>query len=243
MVAAASLQHIGRHFNRKVGFATSPHIKFLFDEHPYIEFLEGQAQVQLRWPSQVHNNIWGLHTSQRFSSQLGFFIDPTETLDVYRDGKLIQNSPDERLVCISKSSLEHTRRFLPERAEQIIVSESKNLGYDIEYIGGGHERSVKHIPTMFDLLQKCKLFVGIISFPYHLSATIRTPALVFFSYMPYYKFSHFIGTEHIYSQDSCVARCEEFETRERAARNCYSRCLATEYPDEEVTQKIRKMLT
>lgn len=247
IIAGAAIQEYARKTNQKIGFITNNSLEPLFKYHPNIEFLlTGQADKKLLWASQLRDigiNVYPAHTIQRFSHQLGFTIDPTKTLDIYNQNGKVVNRPLSKVVCINTHSKETTRRFIPDSIINLLESELKVFGYEPVFIGSCNRNSVQNINEMIDLLTKCKLFIGPVSFPYHLASALKCKSITFFSYMPYWKFSDFLNTIPIFSKRSCVADCEEFERKLRVENSCLNGCKAIDYDKDEVFNIIRKEIS
>ena len=229
---------------------TSPKLLKILSNNPHFNIADCTQDIQgekleLKWVSQMNEKPYSLHTMQRFSSQLGFMIDPTNLVNLYDEsGKIIKNEPKEKIICINLFSKERERRFIPQDSFNIILSMAEKLGYKVEFIGDcGDQSDIQSIEQMLEKLKTAKLFIGPVSFCYHLAAAIDVNCLTFFSYMPYWKFSHFSKTTPIYSSRECVLSCEEKEQEMRTKNNCFHQCLATTYDKEEIEQKLIKLLS
>ena len=245
LVAAASIQRLGEIKGEKINFITNSAIEPLLRFHPNITYLStGIPDITLKWSSNLGQNIFPLHTMQRFSIQLGFFLDPTRTLDIYNEHGMLKNKQTRNLICINTSSKEEKRRFIPDWCINLIESESKIYGNDIVYIGNcGDRPSISNIEEMTKLLLSCRLFIGPVSFPYHLASALKCKSLTFFSYMPSYKFSDFINTTPIDSNRECVKTCEEDERSTRSKEQCFmSKCKAVDYNKEDILTKLSGLI-
>ena len=241
LIAGASLQKLGR----PVDYITSPLIVPLLANHPTIRaFSSGKAANKFRWVSHIKDrNLYGLHTMQRFSSQIGLCIDPTEVLTIYGSDRkpLVHNSQDcGNYIVVNQYSAEGERRAIPTTYVNKIVGRATDIGVPITFIGKNgpphNSNEITDISKMVEVLLNCKLFIGPVSFCYHLASCLGVPCLLFTSYMPAHKFSHFFNTVAIESRASCTFRCEE----KRAS--CGSSCEAYSYDGEYVDFLLDKLL-
>lgn len=242
IVAAASVQKYARLKQKKIDFHTNEKLNFLFEGHPDINAKNENGNFKLKWVSQLQSNLYALHTMQRFSVQMGFFIDPTDVLDIYIKGNLQTAKKNKKFICINQFSAEKSRRYISNEILEIIEKEFKNNGYECIYIGDCEKNSIKNIHECIDLLLHCKVFIGPVSFLYHLASALRTDCLLFTNYMPEYKFSHFFNTASINPQKKCFFQCEEFETKLRNENECWNQCKANNYDKNEIQNKIKKYL-
>ena len=243
IVAGASLQRLAINTGEKVGFHTSPLLKPVFENHPYIELLDSPEDCkQLLWPSQtepvVQSTLWKIHTMQRFSVQLGFTIAPYDVLKIYDEQGKILNKPTEDIVCINQYSGERNRRYIPDEYVEFIDCAATSLGYRVVRLGD----EVRDIQSCINYLRNCRLFVGPISFQYHLASTMGTKCLTFFSYMPPNYYSHFYNTIPVESYRSCVPFCEELEKTMRDREDCWGGCKAVEYDKNFIYDKLNELL-
>jgi ADP-heptose:LPS heptosyltransferase len=250
IIAASCIQEYARIHNIKPTYITSPGLLNILNNNPYFNVTDNEKDtediaLELKWVSQLKENLYGLHTMQRFSYQLGFFIDPTKVVNLYNENKqIIKNKEVEKTICLNIFSKEYNRRFIPKKYCDLIFKIANDFGYKIEFIGDcGIYKSTSDIKEILKKLETTKLFIGPISFCYHLAASIETNCLTFFSYMPYWKFSHFSRTIPIYDLRECVSMCEEKEKEMRTKNNCFHECLATSYNEEEIERKLIKILS
>lgn len=247
LVAAAALQY--HRPSTKIGYITSSLLEPVFRHHPTIvpfyDMPEGNY-FQLKWVSQMMRegvNLYGLHTTQRFSYQLNYMIDPTLTMDIYDEKDKIVCDKSSKVVAINTTSAEFTRRRITAEQVEIILEEVLDAGFDPVFIGNcGEYDGIQDIQTCIDILRTCKLFIGPVSFSYHLASALKCKSLLFCQYMPYYKFSDFINTTSIYSSKSCVQFCEEKEQEMRTQENCFDFCKAIDYPESTIREKLRRCL-
>lgn len=216
---------------------TNPLLNPIFQYHPIIQLGQCQNAQMFKWPSQYHKNIWALHTMQRFSSQIGLYTDPTDVLKIYnRDGLQKICSKKEKIVCINQHSAEYERRYVPDNyinlIHQMLPSE-----YKVVWVGSNRngQKSITDISEMIELFEVCSLFIGPVSFCYHLASCMHVPSLLFTAYMPAHKFSHFFNTESISSNAQCQYKCE-------IKRICDPNCGAFNYDGVEIGYKLRKLL-
>jgi len=251
LIAGACVQKLAELTGEKINLVTNMLLEPVFQYHPLIQLLDDAPiiDVTLRWVSQLRKekdiNLYGLHTSQRFSHQLGFAIDPTYTLDIYgKNHKAITPSGGRsKRVAINIFSAEANRRFIPDYALKILLETLDEYGYEIAFLGDcGQESSTRGISESIEIITNSKLFIGPVSFQYHLASALKVKSLLFCSYMPYYKFSDFINTIAIYSDRGCVQFCEEFEKRTRKAEDCWGRCKAIEYNHNTIREKVLRCL-
>lgn len=235
LIAAASLQSLGR----PVNYDTNPAIQELFKYHPDVKYVRDSPPhtYEFKWVSQIKStNLYALHTMQRFSSQIGFYLDPTKVFDIYGPNGKIVSTPQERTVCINQYSAERNRRYIPDEYMDVILGEIEKMGYTPVFIGANKNRTIVSISEMTKHLTNCKLFIGPISFCYHYASCLRTQCLLFTSYMPAHKFSHFFNTVHIDPVNSpCRFTCEELHNK------CEMSCKHT-YDIEEIKWKLRNAL-
>lgn len=237
LIAGASLQKL----NRPVNFITNPLLEPVFRHHPTIKFFSyGKHDFEFKWVSQIKDkNLYALHTMQRFSSQIGFYIDPTEVLNIYNEnGQQILNK-NKWTIVINQYSAEGERRCIPAKYINMI-EEIIDGDYKIELVGKNdhpyRHNSITDISKIMDSLANCKLFIGPISFCYHLAACYRTPSVLFTSYMPPHKFSHFTNTTHITANAQCSFMCEQNNVR------CLPDCMAYSYNDEEIYNILHRKI-
>lgn len=247
ILAASCIQEYAILNDLRCHFETSPLLTDILSNNPYFEVNKPDKEVDLsfRWVSQIkEQNLYPLHTIQRFSTQLGFYIDPTNLVNLFDNlGNKIVNRPLNNNVCINVFSKEKNRRFIPKENLDFIVNYLENRGYNIIYLGDcGEISSITDIKKSLDILSTCCLFIGPVSFLYHLASSINVKCMTFFSYMPYWKFSHFVNTIPIHSQKKCVSNCEEDETILRMINKCNHKCLATEYSNLEIKQNLERIL-
>lgn len=238
IVAAASIQEYARKNKIKIDFHTNEKLNFLFDGHPNINIKNENSNFKLKWVSQLQHNLYSLHTMQRFSYQMGFFIDPVEVLDIYVKGQLQKAKKNKKFICVNQFSAEKNRRYIPDETIEIIEKEIKKNGYECVYIGDCNKQSIKNIEECVKLLLECKFFIGPVSFLYHLASSLRVDCLLLTNYMPEYKFSHFFNTISVNPERKCYFRCEELESRIRKENECWDRCKAADYNEEELIKKI-----
>lgn len=237
LIAGAAVQKLSLLTNRKIKYVTDPRLEFLFENHPNIEYAKSSSNpFELKWVSQYQNNLYPLHTMQRFSSQLGFYLDPTETLKFYDNNGIITNNPKNRLVCINQFSAEKSRRFIPQKYTDSAKSICENKGYEVIILGE------LNIANSLSFLRETSLFIGPVSFLYHLASCIGTKSLLFISYMPEHKFSHFSNTTSIIPKRKCSYLCEENETQFRNENDCWGQCKAIDYNFEDFLDKLNQLL-
>lgn len=243
LLVAACAQEYYKIFNKRLDFITSPLLEPILKDNLCFNFkTEGTADLSIKWPSQLSNNIFRLHTLHRFSIQMGFYIDPTKTVDIIVNKEIQTNINKKRFICINVFSAEKTRRFIPDKYINLIENFCVKHNFEIKWVGSNTRQSTYDIQECVKLLTECSLFIGPVSFLYHLAAAIKCTCLLFCSYMPYYKYSHFIDCHHIVSSRACVLQCEEKETEMRQQNNCFSFCKATEYSESEILQKLSMLL-
>lgn len=244
LIAAACVQEYNKQFNKNIKFISSPILEPIFRDNPLLNFTsEGKPDLKLLWASQLDKKLYRLHTIQRFSTQMGFYADPTAVVDIYMNGKVVINNSSSKIICINSISAEKNRRFIPKDIVDHLVNYFNNIGYSIVWIGDNYSNNtIKDIKECVNLLEACSLFIGPISFQYHLASSIKTKCLLFTSYMPYYKYSNFINVEHVHSKRPCVFSCEEYEYINRKENDCFDRCKAVEYSIKDIEFKIEKLL-
>lgn len=243
LVAAASCQKLSRLTNKKIKFHTSKLLNCLFEGHPNIEIVDSDPTFKFKWPSQIDKSYFGLHTMQRFAQQIGLILDPIDVLHVYRNNCRVINNP-EKLVLINDSSAEPMRRYLPIHIVERVANYANHKGYEVLFIGNSSyvKNSIMDIKECVNLLSRAKLFVGPVSFQYHLASAINTRCLLFTSYMPAYKYSHFFNTTSISSKKSCSFVCEEFEAKIRSEVKCFHSCFAVDYDLDEIDLALKSLL-
>jgi len=227
LVAGAGIQALAKYNNTKIDYITSPILKPVFNYHPYINFATGDGEdIQLKWVSQLKKpEFYHVHTINRFALQLGMSLDPTTTMDIYNSDGKICNTPDKSTVCINVFSKEKSRRYIPSNIldEILAICYSKNL--EVIWLGDcGSYKSITDISQSIDALSHTKLFIGPVSFQYHLASCLNVKSMCFFSYMPYWKFSDFKNTTPIYGNLPCINFCEEFESINRTQMQCHGGC-------------------
>lgn len=243
LIAAACAQEYNKIFNKRLELITNSLLEPILKDNPHFDFkTHGTADLILKWPSQINKNLYRLHTLHRFSVQMGFYIDPTKTVDIYLNKCLQQNTKSKKLVCINQFSAEKNRRFIPLKYVNLIKEFCNKHNFEIKWLGSNINNSVTDIQECVKLLTECSLFIGPISFMYHLASALKCVSLLFCSYMPYYKYSHFTNCYHIYSNRNCVSQCEENEIEMIEQNNCSDFCKATEYSEEEIYQKLKEIL-
>lgn len=245
IIAGACVQKLAKIRSKPIGFNTNDLLAPILRTNPYM-YLTKEPGFSLKWASQISKSIFAYHTMQRFSIQLGINIDPTEVLDLYdQNSNKIRNSPTHKNICINISSKEKGRRFIPTEAVRLIETISLDRGYSITYIGDGwHNQGITDIEQGLRTLQTASLFIGPISFWYHLAACIRIPCMLFTSYMPEHKFSHFETTVAINpTTNICRLTCEEDELAKRNMMNCWNECqMVYKYDKFELERKLISLL-
>lgn len=226
LIAGAALQFKAIKDNKQIGFNTSDKLHFLLDTHPNIKLTT--TGKKLLWPSQIKDiNLFPLHTNQRFSIQLGFYLDPTYTLDLYINKQKLTHKQTTNTICINTYSAESNRRYIDPHLMTNIISICKAKNIDPIFIGkNDNENSITDIKEIVNSLLSCKLFIGPVSFCYHLAACLGTPSVLLGNYMPLYKFSTIKNTTCFDSDLPCVAMCEEDETNSRNKMQCWDKCKA-----------------
>lgn len=244
LIAAACVQEYYKIYNKKLTFITSPLLQPILSDNPNFYYSSsGKAELKLLWPSQSNPDLYRLHTTNRFSSQMGFNIDPTVVVDIYQNGNLMVNKPENNTVCINSVSAEKNRRFIPEYVIDFLLNFFHERNVEIKWIGDNYKNvGTRDIVECVNLLETCSLFIGPISFQYHLASAMRVPSLLFCSYMPYYKYSNFTKVEHMSSDRPCSFLCEEHEEELRVENDCFSKCKAVNYDLEELEFKLNKLL-
>lgn len=241
IVAGASVQRLARRNNSKVNYTTNPKLQFLFEGHPDINY-SIEPGHKLHWVSQIkYVNLYPLHTMQRFSYQLGYFIDPVDVLDIYMSGKQVVSLAEDKVVCINQFSAEKARRYIPDCFVEYLIQRIKSKGYNVTLVGDNNPYfgdSITDIKDCVDLLHHSKLFIGPVSFLYHLASAIRTPAILFTNYMPEYKFSHFFNTTSINPIKLCRHLCEEKEEEYRNKEKCWDSCKAIDYNINDINKVL-----
>lgn len=243
LVAAGCVQEFSKK-NRKLKFCTSEKLKDILSTNPYFEYSKSdEADLHLKWPSQIDKNLYNLHTNQRFAQQMNFTIDATKTVDIFIKNKLIENKNNEKFICINSLSAEESRRFIPTKYLNFIQDYCDKHNYKIFWIGKNNRNDeIVDILKCCELLENCSLFIGPVSFQYHLAAAIKSNCLLFCSYMPYYKYSHFNKTNHIFSKRNCVSNCESNEQELRNINDCWNECKAIDYDYEEIDFFLKNIL-
>lgn len=245
IIAGACAQKLAEIYSKPIGFNTNDLLTPILKNHPQI-YLTKEPGFVLKWASQINRSIFAYHTMQRFGIQLGINIDPTEVLDLYDEqGNKIRNSPAYKNICINISSKEKTRRFIPDEIVRLMESIALDKGYSVTYLGDGyHNTGITSIEQGLRSIQTASLFVGPVSFWYHLAACIRIPCLLFTSYMPEHKFSHFETTVAINPiTNICRLTCEENELSMRTAMKCWDGChMVNQYDKKEIENKFNSLL-
>lgn len=249
LLVAACAQEYYKKYNKKLKYVTSPIVRDILKENPYFQIVDNcKVDLTLKWYSEINrSNLSKFHTLQRFSMQMGFYIDPTAVVDIYLDGNHILNTPSKKYVCLNSLANERTRRYIPEKYVDFMVDYIKSKGYEVIWTGDNYTSdTVKDVKACALLYKDCSLFIGPVSFQYHLAAAVRAPSLLFCSYMPFYKYSHFIMTDHVYSTRNCVYRCEEKcddnDKQMRRENDCLEFCRAVDYDETEIIVKLNKYL-
>ena len=230
LIAGAALQKLGT----PVKFITNSLLEPVFRYHPTIKFVyDGADPFEFKWVSQIKDkNLYGLHTMQRFSSQIGLYLDPMDVLNIYNVDKKPMRSNGLKIV-VNECSAEGERRHIPPKYMDMI-DEIVDGDFAIEYIGACRRPSYTNIINMMNALCEAKLFIGPVSFCYHLASCFHASSVLFTGYMPPHKFSHFFNTTSIASGAQCTFRCEEMRS------SCLSNCGAYNYNDEEVYNILKK---
>jgi hypothetical protein len=245
LIGAACAQEFYKLNGKKIKFVTSKLLEPILKDNPNFEFdSSGEGELKLLWPSQMNRfDLYRLHTSERFSMQMGFHIDPSKTVDIYLDNVKQICDSSEKTVCINAYSAERSRRFIPKQYINLILDFCSKNNYKVRWLGMNDDpSSILDIKTCVEILRTTSLFVGPISFQYHLAAAMNCPSILFSSYMPHYKYSHFKNTHHIYSNRSCVDLCEEKENEMRSLNNCFDMCKAIDYSEKDIIQALNTKL-
>lgn len=243
IVAAAAIQKYAVINKQKIFYITDSRLKFLFNGHPGIQFSSASnADIKLEWVSRLSNKPFHLHTMNRFGSQLGLNLAPDEVLDPYIDGIMVSNDASKPIVAINALSAEPHRRFIPKHIVDLLASYCVKLGYKPIYVGANYEWGIYSIPEITNILLHCKLFIGPISFCYHLASALKTQCLTFFSYMQESLFSHVFNTTPVISEFACIEECEAKENITRKQMNCWDTCKAATYDSEYVLRQLHEAL-
>jgi len=245
LIAAACCEELSKRTGQRVGFKTSPLIAPFLGRNECLDLNSTEEPVQLKWVSQMNDpGAYSLHTSQRFSTQMGFMIDPTKVVNLYNphnqvvvaSNTALRHSPKGNFICINKASKEKGRRYLSDRVCEVIEEFAKTMGLGTAYLGDG---GCTDITQCVCHLEDCKFFVGPVSFMYHLASALRVPSVLLTGYMPDYKFSHFFNTVSLRSRKWCTAECEVNEKSIRRIVGCdrENTCYAQDdYPDAEIVR-------
>jgi hypothetical protein len=200
-------------------------------DHPKIQTVDkSDGLVNLKWVSQMKDEgLYNLHTCQRFSIQLGFIADPSQTTKLYRGNLPLLNNPTNRIICINSLSKERFRRFISRENLKTIEASAKEKNYEVVYIGDHYtNESIKDIDKALGILENCSLFIGPVSFWYHVAECMNIKCLLFTGYMPPNKFSHFLNTTALESNRSCRHFCERLERKGiRESVGCKDYCFAS----------------
>jgi len=256
LLAGAAIQKYCQLRQEKVEFITAPKLEPAFRNHPDIIFNPENkiAEIELRWASQCRReknlNVYSLHASNRYAVQLNILIDPTDTLNIYDDNKqIIKNNPTKKTVCINIFSKELYRRFIPFTYIDFIINICKSKGYEIIFMGDcGRYDGMQDIATNINVLKDTTLFIGPVSFMYHLASCLDVKCMTFFTYTPYWKFSDFKNTIPLYNLDyKCVFTCEEYEEQRTREMGCYrfnapGICKITEYDYDLIELYLNRIL-
>lgn len=219
IIVGAVLEHSNL---EEVKFFTSPKIHFLFKDHPKIKIVDhlNDEVFNFKWVSQMNDkSLYDLHTMQRFSTQLEYLISPRNTLSIYKGKDKVLNAPVGKKICINRFSAEKHRRYIPDECLKLILEKFKD--YEIVYLG--HD-GISNIEEANKHIIECSLFIGPVSFYYHLAECYNTKCLLFTGYMPPSKFSHFKNTIAIHNYSSaCSMDCE------KSRDQCFISCDALKY--------------
>jgi ADP-heptose:LPS heptosyltransferase len=237
LIAAAALQDKGE----ACVLQTNPILEPVFRNNPLIKLGSTFRPTVFEWPSAHQRktgiNLWAIHTMQRFSVQIGKYTDPTDVLKIYgKDGIQRICKQKEKIICINQHSAEHLRRYIPDYflnfIHMILPSD-----YKVVWVGANRngQKSILDVEEMMDVLESCSLFIGPVSFCYHLASCLHVPSLLFTSYMPAHKFSHFFNTESISSQSPHQYKCEHNDGYKEESE-------FFEYDCREITLKLKRLL-
>lgn len=241
LIAAAAIEAKARLLKTKIGYNTNELLHKYFESHPYIELKS--YGTQLLWPSQTINpsEYFNVHTVQRFAKQIGVNVFPSTTVNLYSSGKTISHIGKKDYVCINVFSAERNRRFIDNDTLQSIQEVCSNKKIHIKYIGTCDRKDqIQDIDTIIEQLINCTLFIGPVSFCYHLASAIKVPCLLLGNYMPSYKFSNFTNTYSLDSSLDCIHNCENDEKNMRNKMNCWNMCKAI--PDKNRVIKLLEEL-
>lgn len=253
LILGAALQVKGFWEDEVQELVTNPVMAPIFKDHPFIDLVkENGTEQQILWPSQIYTDPkikqWNYHTMNRFASQVGVNLAPHDTLNIYNDLNIVEWDPnnESKTILINHTSAETTRRYIPKPIIDRIVKEAKIDDLEVIHIGSCHPgyESVTDIAEMMDLMTKCALFIGPVSFPMHLAGAIGVPTVAFFSYMPEHLFSHISRTFAVNPRKTydCVLECERNELACRNKMDCHDRCKAVDYDIDEIERQIRRAI-
>jgi ADP-heptose:LPS heptosyltransferase len=233
IAAAAAVQYKARNENTKIYFNGPPSLQPILKNHLDILLGHGgEEEVALKWGSQYEENIWHLHIKQKYSYQLGFFIDPTYTVDIFDEsGEVISCDESEKHVLINSLSSLPSKRAIPlDIIERVIVPMLVERGYTYEFIGSHYGNlqnfssgkslttfrgqssqvsdSDSDIESCIQKIKKSKLFIGPISGMAYLAEALGIPRMIFCSSVPYFKDMSFEKLTPIMQQEPCILDCE-----------------------------------
>jgi len=203
IVAGGVLQLAAKEKNERFEFYCNSAYHSIFDGNPYITCLPFDANketdITFLYPSQYYKkynvNIWHLHIAQRYSMQMGFFIDESYTLDIYQDNAIIKNQPKEKTVAINLYSRQPDRRHVPDVIfDDEILPLILELGYSPIFVGacGTFDyKSTTDLREIINILKETTLFIAPISGLEFIASCLNTRTMLFSSSVPYYRDCHF----------------------------------------------------
>lgn len=265
LIAAEAVSQYGKKHHHRIRFATDGRLVPYLHGNSWLivedaNTVDTSDYFHLKWASQLNNpEVFNLHTIQRFSVQLGFLADPEKTIAIHdNQGNWIYNdlSTDnnhihvENTLVINQYSAEKNRRYLhDDQVEEVIkVAQTIDPKIEIKYVGDNHPLASSEcdIDRGIRLVANARLFVGPISFWYHLACAVNTRNILFTSYMPASKFSNghsIVVSPKINTATICSHMCEREEQVQRELMLCRDRCRIPDHiTHRDIGRAVRQAL-
>lgn len=247
IAAAACLQL--KSFNEKItiNYVGHPALREVLKYHPTIKWSsETQSDsIYLKWASSVKENIWPLHIKQKYSYQLGFFIEPTYCLNYYNEyGNIIKNQATRKLVLINTLSNAPGRRNVPRHIlEEVILPELDRCGYTWKFIGSHYNTNTNtNVIDCINELSTASLYIGPVSGMSFVAEMLNIKRIIFCSCVPYYRDMSCKNLYPVMMDQECIYDCEYANTDLYKQMQCNDRVCNGTFSKDKVLQVLKGVL-
>ena len=254
MAAAACCQYKAINDGIKIRLVTTGTMEPVLRWNPWVEWgdhVNSDEVIHLQWASQYKENIWHLHIKQKYSYQMGFFIDPTYTVSIFDDnGVEMKNDPNEGYdVLINTMSSLPSKRWIPDYIVGTIIDECEGADFNVKFVGSHtDDRTTKDIDLCIQLMRKAHLYIGPISGMAYLAEAMKMERMIFCSSVPYYKDMSFDKLTPIMQNEPCILDCEHSRFKNDKEEEMYEEmgcgaidCKAT-FTESQIVTRLRELL-